>query len=221
MSARVPAAEWLAGLEKSVAELEPPKFDGRAELVLPGDGKSLSVFAAELGEKLKEQQIYKRDGIALYVSDGNKLEPMGTKSFVTWVEQFVRIQKWAGTGPARRLEDASMTESSASLILDSVQFLRHLDPIRQVNLVRQPVIRPSGELELLPIGYDEQAQTVTVGEIDFEESMPLDDALILSPPVRGRGLKPSGMESITPSPMSPPVRGRGLKHFRKWSQGIA
>jgi hypothetical protein len=179
MSARVPAAEWLAGLDKSVAELEPPKFDGRTELVLPGDGKSLSVFAAELGEKLKEQQIYKRDGIALYVSDGNKLEPMGPKSFVTWVEQFVRIQKWAGTGPARRLEDASMTESSASLILDSVQFLRHLDPIRRVNLVRQPVIRPSGELELLPIGYDEQAQTVTVGEIDFEESMPLDDALIL------------------------------------------
>ena len=178
-SSRVPAAEWLASLEKSVTELQPPALDARPEIVLPGDGKSLSEFAAELGEKLKTQQIYKRDGIALYVSDGHKLEPMGAKSFVTWVEQFVRVMKWAGTGKDRRLESASMTEAAASLILDSVQFLRHLNPIRRVNLVRQPVIRDSGRLELLPIGYDAEFATVTVGEISFDESMPLDDALIL------------------------------------------
>ena len=179
MRSIVPAAEWLAGLEKSIAELEPPPLDGRPVVVLPGDGKALSAFASELGEKLKIQQIYKRDGIALYVSDGHKLEPMGAKSFVTWMEQFVRIQKWAGTGAARKLEDASMTESSASLVLESVFFLRHLNPIRRVNLVRQPVIREDGKLELLPIGYDPVANTVTVGEIDFNEEMPLEDALMI------------------------------------------
>jgi len=179
MRSIVPAAEWLAGLEKSIADLEPPPLDVRPVVVLPGDGKALSEFASELGEKLKCQQIYKRDGIALYVSDGNKLEPMGAKSFVTWLEQFVRLQKWSGTGQFRKLENASMTESSASLVLDSVQFLRHLNPIRRVNLVRQPVIREGGLLELLPIGYDRVAETVTVGEIDFDEEMPLDDALII------------------------------------------
>jgi len=179
MRSIVPAAEWLAGLEKSIADLEPPPLDVRTVIVLPGDGKALSEFASELGEKLKCQQIYKRDGIALYVSDGNKLEPMGAKSFVTWLEQFVRLQKWSGTGQFRKLENASMTESSASLVLDSVQFLRHLNPIRRVNLVRQPVIREGGLLELLPIGYDRVAETVTIGEIDFDEEMPLDDALII------------------------------------------
>jgi hypothetical protein len=178
-SSLVPAEEWLAGLEKSVAEAEPPRMDGRPELVLPGDGKSLSEFAAELGEKLKGHQIFKRDGIALYVSDGHKLEPMRASSFVTWVEQFVRIMKWAGTGKERRLESASMTEAAAGLILDSVQFLRHLNPIRRVNLVRQPVIRPNGKLELLPKGYDAQSQTVTVAEIDYATDMALDDALLL------------------------------------------
>ena len=178
-SAVVPVADWLASLHSSISCLEPPKPDGRPEVVLPGDGKSLSEFASDLGEKLKTHQIYKRDGIALYVSDGNKLEPMGSKSFVTWVEQFVRIVKWAGTGKDRRLETASMTEASASVILDSVQFLRHLDPIRRVNLVRQPVIRSNGRLELLPVGYDPESQTVTVGEIEFDEKMLLDDALTL------------------------------------------
>jgi hypothetical protein len=179
LGACVPAADWLASLEKSVADLEPPKMDSRPEVILPGDGKSLSEFAAELGEKIKCQQIYKRDGIALYVSDGNKLEPMGSKSFVTWIEQFIRVMKWAGTGKDRRLENASMTEASAGLILDSVQFLRHLNPIRRVNLVRQSVIRANGRLELLPIGYDAESATVTVGEISFEETMPLDDALVI------------------------------------------
>lgn len=179
LEAVVPAADWLAGLEKSVSELEPPKLDGRPELVLPGDGKSLSEFAAELGEKLKTHDVFKRDGIALFVTDGHKLEPMRSSAFVTWVEQYVRIMKWAGTGKERRLEAASMTEASAGLILDSVQFLRHLNPIRRVNLVRQPVIRQNGKLELLPVGYDEESQTVTVGEIDFDEGMSLDDALVL------------------------------------------
>ena len=102
MKSIVPAAEWLSGLEKSIAELEPPPLDGRPVIVLPGDGKALSAFSSEIGEKLKIQKIYKRDGIALYVSDGHKLEPMGAKSFVTWLEQFIRVQKWAGTGAARR-----------------------------------------------------------------------------------------------------------------------
>jgi len=154
-------------------------MDGRPEIVLPGDGKSLSVFAAELGKKLREQRIFTRDGIALYVSDGGKLEPMGQKSFCTWVEQYIRVQKWTGTGKDRRLEDATMTEASAGLVLESVQFIRQLKPIRRVNSVRQPVIRPNGKLELLPIGYDDEAQTFTVGAVEYREDMQLMDAMLL------------------------------------------
>jgi hypothetical protein len=220
MASRVPAADWLAGLEKSVAEAEPPRLDGRPELVLPGDGKSLSEFASELGEKLKVHRVYKRDGIALYVTDGNKLEPMRSSSFVTWVEQYVRIMKWAGTGKERRLESASMTEAAAGLILDSVQFLRHLNPIRRVNLVRQPVIRKHGKLELLPIGYDAESQTVTVGEIDFDEGMSLDDALLLldelqrefawprSEPMRSRSIALSAQLAVFGDMMLDPAHQR-------------
>lgn len=220
MRSIVPASDWLAGLEKSVADLEPPPLDARPVVVLPGDGKALSEFASELGEKLKGQQIYKRDGIALYVSDGHKLEPMGAKSFVTWLEQFIRVQKWAGTGSARKLENASMTESSASLVLESVFFLRHLNPIRRVNLVRQPVIRESGLLELLPIGYDRVAETVTVGEIDFDEEMPLDDALIIlddlqkefawprSDPMRSRSIALSAQLAVFGDMMLAPAHQR-------------
>jgi hypothetical protein len=178
-ASKVPAAEWISGLDKSVTDAAPPVLEKKPELVLPGDGKSLSEFSNQLGKRLKEHQIFNRDGIVLYVTDGNKLEPMRSSTFVTWVEQYVRVMNWAGTGKERRLEAASMTESSARLILDSVQFLRHLNPIRRVNLVRQPVIRRDGKLELLPIGYDEESQTVTVGEIDFDEGMSLDDALVL------------------------------------------
>jgi hypothetical protein len=180
VAAAVPAADWLSGLEKAVASLEPPPMDSRPEIVLPGDGKSVSVFAGELARKLSDHGgIFVRDNIPLYISPSGKLEPMGPEAFCTWIEDHVCPVKMAGTGKERHLEPATMTAAGASLVLNSPQFLRELRPIRRVNLVRQPVIRKSGALELLPAGYDAEAECFTVNQVAFDEGMALDDALVL------------------------------------------
>ena len=42
----------------------------------------------------------------------------------------------------------------------------------------------------------------------------------MSPPARGRGLKPNCIRQRTYNQQSPPARGRGLKHFTRGKFGV-
>lgn len=178
-SSFVPADEWLKSLERDIAAAEPPKLDLRPVLLLPGNGQSVSEFATALAEKLKDAPIFTRDGIVMEITPTGKLEQIGAEAFCTWIEDYVRLEKWVGVGDERRTEAATMTAAGASLVLASPQFIRQLRSIRRVNQVSQPVIRASGVLELLPKGYDAEARVWTMGSVEYDREMPSDEAITL------------------------------------------
>jgi hypothetical protein len=64
-----------------------------------------------------------------------------------------------------------MSRDVARAVLASKQFFSGIRYLRRVNCCRQPTLRASGEIELLPVGYDEQAQVLTLDEIPFDEAM--------------------------------------------------
>jgi len=177
--ARRDADSWIASINPDLKSTVAAPGTDLADLYLPGSGISVSQFALELAEKLKEAPIFVRDGIVLYISSAMKLEPMGAEAFCTWIEDYVRLIKMTGVGEKRFPETATMTAAGASLVLNSPQFIRSLRLIRRVNQVRQPVIRKCGMMELLPKGYDSEASTWTIGSVDFDEDMSLDDAIAL------------------------------------------
>ena len=73
-----------------------------------------------------------------------------------------------------------MSEAEAAGILASPQFREQLLPITQVNLCRLPILRSAtGKVELLPEGYDQATETLTVSTIDYRDDMPLDEAVTL------------------------------------------
>lgn len=177
--ARRDADSWIASINPDLKSTVAAPVTGLPDLYLPGSGISVSQFALELAEKLKEAPIFVRDGIVLYISTAMKLETMTPESFCTWIEDYVRLIKMSGVGEKRFHETATMTAAGASLVLNSPQFIRSLRVIRRVNQVRQPVIRKCGKMELLPKGYDAEASTWTIGSVDFDENMSLDDAVSL------------------------------------------
>lgn len=148
-------------------------------IYLPGSGKSVSQFSLELAEKLNSAAapIFVRDEIVMTISDAEKLSELKPEQFVTWIEDHVHVQKMQGSGSNRIPELASLTQSSANLVLCSPQFIRSLRKIRRLNQVRQPVIRSNGNLELLPIGYDPEFKTWTNASVEFDQEMPLDKSL--------------------------------------------
>lgn len=177
--ARLDADSWIASINPDLKSTVAAPVTELPDLYLPGSGISVSQFALELAEKLKDAPIFVRDGIVLYISSAMKLEPMGAEAFCTWIEDYVRLVKMSGVGEKRFPETATMTAAGASLVLNSPQFIRSLRVIRRVNQVRQPVIRKCGTMELLPKGYDAEASTWTIGSVDFAEDMSLDDAVSL------------------------------------------
>jgi hypothetical protein len=97
---------------------------------------------------------------------------MLSEKFHSWIEDFVAPYKMGENGE----EAASMSDKCAAGVLASEQFIRELRPIRRVAMVKLPVVRKGGALELLPDGYDAQTQVLTRSEIEMEEDMSLEKA---------------------------------------------
>ena len=155
----------------------PAEKEDQETILLPGSGISVSHFARELADKLKDAPIFVRDEIVMTISDAGKLSEMKSEQFVTWIEDHVDPKKIIGAGKNRSPEMTSLNQSSANLVLSSPQFIRGLRTIRRVNQVQQPVIRQCGKLELLPKGYDGELKTWTRGTLDFNQDMPIHESL--------------------------------------------
>jgi hypothetical protein len=152
--------------------------DFRPEVILPGNGKEGGLFAEELGKRLREKSIFNRGGVVMELDGERKeLNAMDATRFRYWSEQHVGYVGWAGRGDGKYLERTTITEETCRAVLASPQFLRALRPLERVHEVRQPVLRPDNKLELLPIGYDEQYGVWTWGLVEFDEALPLMEAV--------------------------------------------
>ena len=155
--------------------------DGRIYVQLPSAANRLmSEFASDMGRALVEAEIYNRNGVPFTLNHLTQtLKLMSPDSFRTWSEKYAVCFAWVESedSPTMRVRK-SMSVTDATTTLSSEYFLNHLRPIRKLNPVRLPVLRKSGAIELLPIGYDAESQTFTFETpgLDYPKEMSLAEA---------------------------------------------
>lgn len=143
--------------------------DDGAPTVLYGD--DLNEMARRLGEIVARLDIFRQHNELVFFRYDGVRERMTGRIFRTWINQHVvigrRFDKEDG-----KLKPATLKVEDASTILDCDEFLRGVRPIEAVNIVRLPVVRPDGSLELLPWGYDDQTKAYTrEGGVEYDEHM--------------------------------------------------
>lgn len=159
---------------------EPSAFlaDARPKVRLPGDNYLLSDTASEVGTLLHDKDIFRRGGLVFHTPKTDlEFLPMNPETFRTWCEQhllFFKVRPSPDGQVIRCLR--TMSGAEAEGILAAPQFLGELREVERFNPVRMPVRRKSGEIVLLPEGYDTESLSFTasagieLSELSLEEA---------------------------------------------------
>lgn len=160
---------------------ETPAFEtinGKPALRLPGDGRLLSEFAAQLGELLDGHGIFNRRGAAFTLDhEGQRLKLAEAGWLRTWVEsQVVPFRELNGRdGKAIKIVK-TMAKESAEDVLKSDQFLERISRLERFLPCPMPWLREDGKIELLPVGLDHASATFTADPGFIIEPMPIAEA---------------------------------------------
>jgi len=149
----------------------------KPKVELPGYGRLLSAFAADLADILKDHGIYQRGGLAFILNrqrDG--LEIITPQMLRTVAEEHLVCYRIRRAGETELCLERTMSEGDAKGVLSSQQFLNKLPKVEKVTTTRLPVIRRNGKIILLPVGYDSESLTLTIPRCDYNETMPLSEA---------------------------------------------
>jgi hypothetical protein len=134
---------------------------------LPRVGRPDSVFAREAGAVCREHGVYRRDTIPVLVNrESGSIDVLRPETFQTYVERLAVTYKakWKKDEDGELIEirqPTTMPVAVAKTTLASHQFIYQQRSLERVNLVRQPVMRGDGRVELLPVGYDEETGILT------------------------------------------------------------
>ena len=156
-----------------------PLLDPRPKVQLPGDGRLLSDFAAELGKAISTSPIFQRDGKVFTIStSGDRLVQMTPNALRSWLETVAVCFRVRSTGSSEVIEfRKTMSKGDAEGVLSSPQFISQLREIRRFNQVRMPVRRFDGNIDLLHEGYDDSSMTYSAANsVPVIQRMPLDMA---------------------------------------------
>lgn len=186
MHAGMPPDEFLREFEEKAEDYVPPaeskvvvEGDFRKRILAPGNGRLYDDFTKELAAGLQDKPIFNREGVVM-VLEGNKLKSPSPSFFRSWLEDpkggDLVCQAWAGRGENVRLQDTTLGEDAAKAVLASPQFLRALREIKRVNLVRLPVKRAGGVIELLPVGYDARSGILTIETVSYDDAISIEAA---------------------------------------------
>lgn len=127
----------------------------------PGANRLLSQVAAETGDALRGVDIYNLNAIPTLLQDGRLVQP--DYDFLrTWVENHIHFYRVKKSDDKTEMVYYSLSKVNTLGIFKASQFLSRLRRIEQVNQCQLPVLRPDGSLTLLPHGYDELTQTLTL-----------------------------------------------------------
>src|SRR5260221_14775853 len=75
----------------------PPRPDPKPRLLIPGDNRLVSRFAAELAEHLAQAGIYNLNGTVVMENPARAaLETVAATKFVTWIEDWVLCYRVKG-----------------------------------------------------------------------------------------------------------------------------
>jgi len=185
---RLAREEAGALVEDSVPSLEVVPKEGPMQvpkIQLPGDGRTVTAFAQEAGQVCRLNGVYRRDSIPVVVNrETGGIEPLAASKFCTEIEQVaitcVRKVR-TSDGEVQVIErPATMTKAVAEMTLASDAFVYRLRKLERVNMVRQPIMRKDGRIDLLPVGFDEESGILTMpNDVRIstrEQLMALDEA---------------------------------------------
>jgi hypothetical protein len=138
----------------------------------------ISTMAREIGGILSQNGVFVRQRSAMTISPEGRLVEMSARRFRTYCEDHLVTFKWEMPKPnVFEKKPQTITVEAAATILESDQFLARQRELLRVATVRQPVRRKDGRIELLPYGYDAEAQTYTQNSgVEFAMDMPLSEA---------------------------------------------
>jgi len=140
--------------------------DGRPKIGLPGDGREIGHFGAELGDVLAGNGFFQRGEMVVRLNEkADGFSTVTEQQLRTAIEIHCVCVKKKSEGELTFTIRKTMTADQARAVLASQQFREKMPPIARVNGARLPVLRTGGTTELLPPGYDEQSQTFTTSDI--------------------------------------------------------
>jgi hypothetical protein len=146
-------------------------------LELPREGKRRLVdFAREAGAICKDVGMLRREVVPITINmEKSSFEAMETDRFRSYLENIAYTFKWKRIGEEfQKVTDDVPVELSRGT-LRSDQFVFQLPRLQRINMVRQPVLRRDGRLEILPEGYDAESEVFTMpNNIVIDESWSLD-----------------------------------------------
>ncbi len=158
-------------------------FGGLPMVELPDDNRTGGDFAAELGKHLSRADIFRRAKILMALSDRrDRLEPVGDHEFRTLIERYVtlfqaRVPKKTGDQLLRIRR--TMGVDSARMAMSSPQLLEQIREVEHLHDVPLPVLRGTGNIEVLPLGYDGASRSLTLRACDYVSAPCADGAAYL------------------------------------------
>lgn len=153
-------------------------INGKPALRLPGDGRLLSEFAAELGELLGGHGIFNRKAAAFTLDhEGQRLKLAEGGWLRTWVETHVVPYRESTGQDGKTIKIVkTMAKDTADAVLVSPQFLERISRLERFLPCPMPWLRDDGKIEILQLGLDEASGTFTA-DPGFEiVPMPLAEA---------------------------------------------
>jgi hypothetical protein len=160
----------------------------KTELLLPTTGKSVSLFAEELGDYFKDKnQLFFRpvlkEVVRLDVSQLDDAErrilgfqEVKSSEFVTLVEKYFDVGSNIIVKKVVLFEKKSMTKEIAGIVLDSTQFRERLPTIEKIFTVPMPLIKDC-ELTFPKRGYDKNLKSwLPYDSPEIDDNMSLEDA---------------------------------------------
>jgi 5S rRNA maturation endonuclease (ribonuclease M5) len=185
--------------------------DSRPKIRLPGDNWLMSSTAAALGQSLREQDIFLRNGEVCILRE-NQLHRVDAQTFRTWIENHCVMYRQKTFNESVYEVDVTLRDDQSRGILASPQFMSALRVVRRVNHARLPILRNDGRIELLPVGYDASSQTLTLPGVEYRDNMPhteaveiVDDLLreVSFTDARGKAVSVAAMVSLYVNQLSP------------------
>lgn len=166
------------------AEQPPPGDAAKKELLyvrLPTDGWGEHRFAQEVGAILTHNGVFRRDRLPVVINrETAAVEPMSVQRFRTYCAKHMITARFVfndKTGALESRVEKTMGVETARGCLESDWFVDQQRPLRRVNMVRMPILRQNGKIELLPEGYDHESRIFTTpGAIKIDESMTMERA---------------------------------------------
>lgn len=150
----------------------------KVQVELPGNDRLISDYAVELATVLAKSPVFTRHNEVVAIDDsGLKLRVVRPEMLRTLVEFYCAGFDWRWEDNRRKPVYNSMSPDTARALVASPQFHQTLRCVRHVHHCRQPVLRPTGQIELLPTGYDAGSEILTLdGGLEYPTNTPLESA---------------------------------------------